>query len=101
MKDPILQTYSIEELIYEYYSVSEHKKAKAEQAEEETDKIEEEKEKQDQEWADAMEAEEDPIDNPDNMKWIQDQIELDKEKFGEDFGDDLNLDFGSSNNIED
>jgi hypothetical protein len=109
MKDPILQTYSFEELAYEFHSVREHKKVQVEYTEQETDKIEEDKDKQAQEWADQMEAEEaaeqlkaqDPLKDPSNIKWMEEQIAKHKEEFGEDFGDDVSLDFNTSTNQED
>lgn len=112
MKDPVLQTYTFEELMYEFHSIRERKKAIVEQAEEENDKIEEEKAREAEEWANQMEAMEDfedfeeeeevdPLKNPDNIKWMQEQMALDKEAFGEDFGEDLSLSFDSPPNIED
>lgn len=111
MKDPVLQTYTFEELMYEFYSIRERKKAIVERAEEENDKIEEEKTKEAEEWANQMEAMEameaiendasDPLKNPDNIKWMEEQMALDKEEFGEDFGEDLSLSFDSPPNIED
>jgi len=109
MKDPILQTYTFEELLYEYHSIAERQKAELEQVEEEADKIELDKEKVGQDWADQMEAEDaakeaaeeaqraaDPSLDPDNVKWMDEQIQKEKEIHGESFGEDLNLDFNSS-----
>jgi len=116
MKDPLLQTYTFEELLYEYHSIAEHHKAKLEKAEEETDKIEVEKEKAGLDWADQMEAEEaaeeaarvakaavavptpavqppNPAEDPENIKWMEEQIQREKEIHGESFGEDLGLDF--------
>ena len=110
MKDPVLLSYSFEELMYEFQSVKEHKKAQIEQAEQETDKIEEEKEQANNDWAAQLEAEEaaaeaaaeaeaaarikeDPSKDPTNIKWMEEQIALSKEQLGEDFGENLNLDF--------
>lgn len=100
MKDPLLATYTLEELVYEFHSTREHKKALAEQAEEQNDKIEEEKDKEAQEWADMMEAEEegeheDPSKDPDNVNWMEEQIAKDKELYGEDYGENLDLNFNS------
>jgi peptidoglycan hydrolase CwlO-like protein len=106
MKDPVLLSYSLEELMYEFQSVKEHKKAQIEQAEQETDKIEEEKEQANEDWVAQLEAEEaaaeaeaaarikaDPSKDPANIKWMEEQIALSKEQLGEDFGEDLSLDF--------
>jgi UDP-N-acetylmuramyl tripeptide synthase len=109
MKDPVLLSYTFEELIYEFHSVSEDVKAAKERVEQEDDKIEEAKEKANSDWIAQMEAEEaakeatiatmDPLKDPANLKWMEEQLALDKEKFGEDFGSDVNLDFDSSGEI--
>jgi hypothetical protein len=100
LKDPLLQTYSIEELAYEYYLHMERRAAESERIEAENDKIEEAKDIAAQEWADQMEAEEDeesspgdPANDPANQKWMQEEIERNKQELGEDFGEDLSLDF--------
>lgn len=116
MKDPLLQEYTLEELAYEYYLVGEQEAAKRERAEKEADKIEEEKLEADMAWADAEEAREaaelaeqlsnesqqntktqdekyDPLLDPKNIEWMQEEIEKNKLVFGDDFGEDLNLDF--------
>lgn len=104
MKDPLLQTYSFEELLYEFHSIQEEKKAALEISEAENDKIEEDKERKAQEWADKMEAEEaaqeeaanqlvDPAKDPKNIAWMEEQIKKEKERFGEDFGEDFELNF--------
>jgi hypothetical protein len=103
MKDPLLLTYTFEELMYEFHSMREHDKAAGERAEQENDKIEEAKDKAAQDWVDQMEAEEaanDPMKDPANIKWMEEQMALDKEMFGEDFGKDLSLDFNSPNKID-
>jgi hypothetical protein len=104
LKDPILLSYSLEELAYEYYLSIERKAFENENIEAENDKIGEAKLKADQEWADQMEAEEaeeaeeaappDPALDPANAKWMQEEIEKNKKELGEDFGEDLNLNFG-------
>lgn len=100
LKDPMLLSYSLEELAYEYYLFNESSAAAAERIEAEGDKIEEAKEKADQEWADQMEAEEgdesappDPTLDPANLEWMQQEIEKNKAELGEDFGEDLSLSF--------
>ena len=104
LKDPLLLSYSLEELAYEYYLHIERRAAENERIEAENDKIEEAKLKADQEWADQMEAEEeedesappDPTLDPANIKWMQEEIEKNKQELGEDFGEDLSLDFEGS-----
>jgi len=94
LKDPLLEKYSIFELMYEYYDKTEREMAIDENIELEADKIEEaqeaetldwieEEEKRDQEAAEAKQKEADD-------KWMVDQL---KKEHGEDFGDDIDLDF--------
>ena len=103
MKDPLLQTYTFEELMYEFHSVHEEVEAAAERVQQENDKIEEAKEQATLDWVEQMETEDaaaaaakDPSKDPQNVKWMEEQLALDKAAFGEDFGEDLNLDFNSS-----
>jgi len=108
MKDPLLLTYTFEELMYEFNSVREEEKAILERAEQEGDKIEEAKEKATLDWVAQMEAEdaaaeaaaEDPSKSENNAKWMEEQLALDKATFGEDFGEDLNLSFDSFRKTE-
>lgn len=105
LKDPILLSYTLEELAYEYYLSMERRAAERESIEEENDKIEEAKDKAAQEWADQMEAEEDEDDesdnsapgdpalDPANIEWMEQEIERNKKELGEDFGEELSLDF--------
>lgn len=107
MKDPLLLSYTFEELLYEFHSVREHEEAIIEKAKEEADKIEEAKEEADLDWVAKMEAEDaaqeanNPSSDPDNVKWMEEQLALDKETFGEDFGEDINLDFNSAGQVDD
>ena len=120
LKDPILQTYTIEELMYEYHTNKERKAAQSTVIEGDADKIEEAKEKADQEWADKMEQEEaremaakraaaekkkaeaekkkaaeqqDPREDPENVEWMEQQIEKAKKEMGPEFGKDLKVSF--------
>lgn len=122
LKDPVLQSYTLEELIYEFYDKIERERAKEEAAEQEADKIEDEREQANLDWAEeeerkereAMEAKAkaeqgviDPTDletaqsiinDPDNQKWIEEQLakeleEQGKNLFGENFGEDIDEDF--------
>ena len=102
MKDPLLLSYTLEELAYEYFNVIERKKADEERVEKDSDKIEDARRKEAERWADEMEAAEaeeeatavDPTVQPDNVEWMEKMIEQNKQEFGESFGDDLSLDFG-------
>ena len=103
LKDPILLSYTVEELTYEYYNVMERKKAAEERIEKENDMIEDAKRKEAEAWADMMEAEEeqevttvkkDPVADPDNAEWISKMMNEGKEEFGENFGEDVSLNFG-------
>lgn len=75
------------------------------QAKEEADRIEEEKFEEGVAWADQMEALErekklkqaqqqapnDPTLDPNNAAWMQDVIDQEKKKHGEDFGEDISF----------
>lgn len=107
LKDPVLLSYTLEELAYEYYLSIERRAADNERIELDNDKIEEAKDSAAQEWADKMEAEEaaesekakenigsaDPTLDPANVKWMEQEIEKNKQELGEDFGEDLSLNF--------
>lgn len=110
LKDPVLQSYSLEELMYEYYIHMERNRFEQEQLQAESDRIEEEKMKADEDWADEMERmeaeehiaraeaqkkkqEQDMIEDPEHQEWMQKQIEEGQTLF-DDFGQDLSLDFG-------
>ena len=105
LKDPTLLSYTLEELAYEYYLVVERRIADKERAQEESDKIEEAKLQADDEWADQMEAEEaaaaaakntppiDPHKDPRNIEWMEKEIEKNKQELGEDFGEDISVNF--------
>jgi hypothetical protein len=106
LKDPILLSYSFEELLYEFFDKIERKKAAEEATNKESDKIEEKKEEDFNKWAEeeerreleeqerlAREAES-ALNNPDsedNEQWMEEQLRLQKEKYGEDFGEDINF----------
>lgn len=121
-KDELLQKYTLEELLYEYYFIQEIAVHREELVKAETDRIEEEKYEEDLAWADEMEKEEaekesskgrtedgrsdaqesptqqayDPLNDPKQIAWMEEQIKQSKLVFGEDFGEDLKLDFGDS-----
>jgi hypothetical protein len=106
LKDPILQSYTLEDLLYEYYDRIERQIVAEERLEEEADKIEDEKEKSVIDWAEAEEKREleeaaknevakkvDPAKDPENIRWMKDQIEKAKEEFGDSFGEDIDENF--------
>jgi len=120
LKDPILEKYTIEELAYEYYLVGEVARYKEELVNAESDRIEEVKDQADSNWADEMEAEEiaeeeailakkalkkaekeaeeakeayDPLKDPEQVKWMEEEIAKNKLAFGDEFGEDVSLNF--------
>lgn len=113
LKDPILLSYTLEELLYEFYDRIERQKAYEEQIDQENDTIEKEKEQAANDWADEEERKElellknkqdkedsgdeqeeyDPTRDPDNIKWMEEQIEKSKQIYGESFGEDISMDF--------
>lgn len=111
LKDPLLLSYTLEELLYEFYDKIERVKAEKERIEQDGDKIDEEKEKAALDWAEAEEKRDlereaqglkgedqskpisDPTKDPDNIAWMEKQIQEAKAQYGDDFGEDLDLNF--------
>lgn len=110
LKDPVLMSYSIEELLYEFYDRIERSKAEQERLEQDSVKIEEDKDKAAEDWAEKMEREEreaaireearqveqltkDPTKDPANIAWMEQQIQKGKEEFGESFGENIDEGF--------
>jgi hypothetical protein len=105
LKDPILQSYTIEELLYEFFDRIERQKASDEALEQENVRIEEEKDQANLDWAERMEREEmeaemrsqsNKLTDPSNTAndnaesaWMEQQIMSGKEQFGESFGEDI------------
>jgi hypothetical protein len=106
LKDPLLQSYTLEELLYEFYDRIERTKAEEERLDQVDVKIEEDKEKANEDWAEKMEREEreaemrnsgaqssqpipDPTKDPANVAWMEKQIEDAKQIYGETFGEDI------------
>lgn len=106
LKDPLLETYTLEELLYEFYDKIERKAAEIERKESYEVEQEENKDKVNLDWAERMEREEleqlkakaiseettrkqDPTKDPANIKWMEEQMRLAKVQFGETFGDDI------------
>lgn len=110
LKDPLLLSYTLEELLYEFYDRIERSKAEEERLEREDVMIEEEKDKANEDWAEKMEREEreaemresgakssepipDPTKDPANVAWMEKQIEEAKVVYGETFGEDIQDNF--------
>lgn len=93
-------------MLYEYYDLSAREKAELDRLEEESDKIDDNRTKQTLDWAEEEERKElellkqaqskesvDPMDDPGNKEWVEKQLAEAKEVYGEDFGEDIELDF--------
>ena len=121
LKDPLLETYSVEELLYEFYDRIERQAARLERLETDDDRIEEEKERAVLDWADAEEKREleeaklkaettettqatetteepdvpapDPTKDPENIAWMEKQLLEAKAIYGESFGEDIDENF--------
>jgi hypothetical protein len=115
LKDPLLESYTLEELLYEFYDRQERELAIETQVEQDTDRIDTKKVQENLDWAEEEERKElealrvkeatqeaapeivNPLEDPDNKKWMEEQIkqdlELAKETFGSDFGEDIDEDF--------
>ena len=112
LKDPLLQSYTLEELLYEFYDKVERNLADEERASNAEIREEEVKDKGFDDWAAEEERKEaeatakksksstpeekpavDPAKDPANVKWMEEQIRLAKAELGDDFGDDLELNF--------
>ena len=105
LKDPILASYTIEELIYEFYDRIEREKAAEERIQSENDRIEEAKDKSVLDWieeeekkeeltkspntANSSEVVDDPASDPENIKWMEEQILKAKQEHGDSFGEDI------------
>lgn len=110
LKDPLLLSYTIEELLYEFYDRIERRAAEEERTNSESDRIEEEKEKSVLDWAEQEEKREleelkkkayqeegapstDPTKDPANIAWMEEQLKQGKQLFGDSFGEDIEEDF--------
>ena len=112
LKDPLLQTYTLEELLYEFYDKIERRAAELERQVGDVNQQEEAKEKEDLDWAEKMEREElelehlkekaatekaarktDPTKDPENVKWMEEQMRIAKTQYGETFGEDIDEKF--------
>ena len=104
MKDPILATYTVEELAYEYFDRTERAAHAKRQIQEEADRIEEEKYDEALAWAEEEAKEEaerqakeaaqqNPAEDPENIKWMEEQMAKHKEMYGDEFGESIGIDF--------
>lgn len=99
----MLLSYTLEELLYEYYDRIERELAQKERLELENDKIEDDKLQADLDWAEKEELKEmqkdlatskqDPTKDPDNVRWMEEQLKAAKAQFGESFGEDVDDNF--------
>lgn len=105
LKDPLLLSYTLEELLYEMFDRVERTKAYEEQLEQIDVKMEEDKDRADEDWAEKMEREEreadlrnaakssepksDPTKDPANVAWMEKQLQEAKALYGESFGEDI------------
>lgn len=109
LKDPLLLSYTIEELLYEFYDRIERQKAMDESLEQEDVKMEEAKDRAAEDWAERMEREEmeaelraqaakppeeaDPTKDPENVAWMEEQMRINKQIHGDTFGEDIDESF--------
>ena len=93
-KDPLLQTYTIDELSYEYFLDMEIQRAAEENVQLEADKIEEAKQKNAEAWADEMEEEDEEGVSGEAAEWMAKELEKSKTLLGDNnFGENLDIEF--------
>lgn len=100
LKDPLLESYTLHELLYEYYDKIERATAAEEVVELKADKIEEEQEQETLDWIEeeerkereaqeaAKEVEDEQLKK--DEEWMVEQL---KKEYGEDFGKDIDSEF--------
>ena len=98
LKDPVLESYTVYELIYEYFDKIERKKAAERVVEQENDKIEDQKLDETLSWIEEEERKEreakektktEEVDK--DEAWMIEQL---KKQYGDQFGEDVNLNLG-------
>ena len=96
LKDPILQSYTLEELLYEYHDKVERRKAEEESSEEEEAEEDagEEEERKDAEVL-KKGADEAQRKAEEQME-VERQMKIARDVIGEDFGEDIDIDFGDA-----
>ena len=88
-------------MLYEYHDKTERKRAAEEDVDKESDKIEDERLEANLSWAEEEErremeelkAKQEAEQKKKDKAWMEEQLKKEKEKFGEDFGEDLTIDF--------
>ena len=100
LKDPLLESYTLEELTYEYYDKIERQRATEEAIEEESDRIEDEALESNLAWAEEEEKREREEalrlleeEKEANEEWMKQELEKAKKQHGDDYGEDVSLDF--------
>lgn len=100
LKDPILDSYTIEELTYEYYDKIERRKAAEDAIEEESDRMEDEALESNLAWAEEEERKEREEmlkqleeEKEANKEWMQQELDKARQEHGDDYGEDIDLDF--------
>jgi len=88
LKDPLLESYTLHELLYEYYDKIERLEAAEEAFELKTDKIEEEQEQETFDWIEEEERKEREAQQAKDEQWMVEQM---KKDHGEDFGKDIDF----------
>jgi hypothetical protein len=96
-KDPLLLSYTLEELYYEFRLYIEKDKANEERSAENNDKIEQAKVDDALSWAEQEEAKEQAADgkqpepgkSPEDVAWMEEQMRLARQEHGDDFGEDI------------
>lgn len=93
----MLAEYTVYELLYEYHDHLERENAKEHRFELEADKIEEEKEQETLDWIEEEERKEREAAEAAKQKQLEEDeqwmLEQLKKEHGDDFGEDVNLDF--------
>jgi hypothetical protein len=103
LKDPILLSYTLEELMYEFFDRSERAKAEQERLNNEKDKIEEQREKETMDWAEQEEKKELEALNKtgatasapskEDIEWMEKYMQESRQQHGDDFGEDVSINF--------
>jgi len=107
LKDPLLDSYTLAELLYEFYDRVERRAAEEERLRDDEVHEEEMKDQANLDWAEQMEKQElettsklkvkvaeeetavDPTKDPENIKWMEEQLRIAKDQFGPSFGEDI------------
>ncbi len=101
LKDPVLQSYTLEELLYEYHDKVERRKAEEDLSDKEADRIEEGRIEENLSWAEEEERKELDLFKKQEaadeaQRKAEEQIEIERQvgAIGDDFGEDIDTDFG-------